>query len=160
MRRNSKLVFISAILLLAALAARAEDIDLFAGSPSVLGTPPNVLIILDNSANWDASFNYSSPAGTPAPCSGTRFCALRDIVSSVVRGLDINVNVGLMLFGETGPGTSGAKQAYIRYAVRNMDESNRTKLAILISNLDNNQDKGNAAGYGFSMFEEIGRAHV
>ena len=37
--------------------ALAEDIDIFTSSGTVTGITPNVLIVLDNSANWSASFD-------------------------------------------------------------------------------------------------------
>ena len=51
--------WIHALLALAALAgpALAEDIDIFTANPLVAGTKPNILIVLDNSANWSASFD-------------------------------------------------------------------------------------------------------
>lgn len=39
----------------AATAASAEDIDLFNQDPTQTGVPPNVLFVLDNSANWNAT---------------------------------------------------------------------------------------------------------
>src|SRR5678815_2343144 len=91
------------------LAAFADDTEIFSGNTSVTGLAPNVLIILDNSANWSASFDV-----------GTKLSSEMATISAVVGTLGADVNVGVMLFGETGPGTSSRVSTYIRYAVRNM----------------------------------------
>ena len=46
--------------------ARAEDIDIYS-LPSTEGLRPNVLIILDNSANWSASISTPICTVTTAP---------------------------------------------------------------------------------------------
>ena len=120
----------------------AEDIDLFNGNPAVSGVAPNVLIILDNSANWSSAFD-----------GGTKFSAEMATLKTVVGSLNTNVNVGLMVFAETGPGTSAPKTAYIRYAVRNMTAGNINALKSMYSSLDINNDKSNNAPYGFGLFE-------
>lgn len=44
------------------MPAAAEDIDLFAGVPPGAAEVPNVLVILDNTANWDAAFDNEMAA--------------------------------------------------------------------------------------------------
>ena len=124
------------------LAAFADDTEIFSGNTSVTGLAPNVLIILDNSANWSASFDV-----------GTKFSSEMATISAVVGTLGANVNVGVMLFGETGPGTSSPVSTYIRYAVRNMTSANKSSLQSLITGLNINGDKSNNAPYGFGLFE-------
>ena len=46
----------------------AEDIDLFTGT-NASATNPNVVIMLDNSANWDAATSLGPPASR-----GNRSC--------------------------------------------------------------------------------------
>ena len=99
--------------------ALAEDIDIFTSSGTVTGITPNVLIVLDNSANWSASFD-----------GGTKFSSEIATLSNVISNLNTNVNVGFMAFGETGPGTSAPISTYMRYAVRNMNGGNRSALQI------------------------------
>lgn len=120
----------------------AEDIDIFNGTPAVSGIAPNVLIILDNSANWSSAFD-----------GGTKFSAEMATLKNVVGNLNTNVNVGLMTFAETGPGTSNPKTAYVRYAVRNMTADNKSALQSMFSALNINNDKSNNAPYGFALFE-------
>ena len=72
------------LLLLGFKTANAEDIDIFLTPPST-AVRPNVLIIVDNTANWSSSFTSEMQA-----------------LASVVGGLTDKVNVGIMMFSETG----------------------------------------------------------
>ena len=124
-------------------AAIAEDTDLFMSvPPNTDPANPNVLIILDNSANWSATL-----------AGGTKFSAEIAALDTVLGGLNDQFNVGLMLFGETGSGNQGPVTSYMRYAVRTMDATNRPALQSLITGLDQNTDKGSNAPYGLSLFE-------
>lgn len=120
----------------------AEDIDIFTSTAAVTGITPNVLIILDNSANWSAAFG-----------GGTKFSSEMTTISSVIGTLNTNVNVGFMTFGETGPGTSAPYSTYMRYAVRNMTAGNKSALQGMLSALNINNDKSNNSPYGFALFE-------
>ena len=122
--------------------ARADDTDIFTASSTLSAVPPNVLIVLDNSANWSANFG-----------TGTKFSAEMATLISAIDSLDTKVNLGLMLFGETGAGNNTPVTSYIRYAVRNMTVANRTSLKSLVGALNINGDKGSNAPYGFSLFE-------
>jgi type IV pilus assembly protein PilY1 len=131
------------------LPAVADDTDIFNNNTSVSSVAPNILIILDNSANWSASFG-----------SGTKFSAEIATITAAIGALSpsTDFNLGLMLFAETGPGTSDPKTAYIKYAVRNMTGTtllpgNKDALMRTISALDINNDKANNAPYGFGLFE-------
>ena len=101
-------------------SAIAEDIDLFT-SPSSGAIAPNILIILDNSANWsrnDQGWDFGKQGESELRAIYT---LLGD--SSV----GTNVNMGLMMF------TSGAPDgAYVRFAVRNMTAANKTAFQQLI----------------------------
>lgn len=120
-----------------------EDTDLFmATPPGVNPANPNVLIILDNSANWSASL-----------ATGTKFDAEIAALDTVLGGLTDEFNVGLMLFGETGGGNQNPVTSYMRYAVRTMDATNKPKLQALITGLDQIADKGSNAPYGLGLFE-------
>ncbi len=102
----------------------AEDIDLFAGSttPSA-ATRPNVLIIIDNSANWSAA-NQHWPGGVKQGESELR--SLRTVVGELAD----NVNVGLMMFT---PGSGTNKDGgYVRSAMRQMTPVNKAALQELI----------------------------
>ncbi|HYC47129.1 MAG TPA: PilC/PilY family type IV pilus protein [Burkholderiales bacterium] len=116
------------ILLCAALAgavvtgSSAEDVDLFVnGSASTAGARPNVLIIVDNSANWSAA-NQKWPGGLKQGEAELR--ALRKVIGE----LQDNVNVGLMFLT---PGTV-SNGAYVRFHVRQMTPQNKAALQELI----------------------------
>ena len=115
----------------------AEDIDLFIGASASSTDVPNVLIILDNTANWnDAFFNEKAA------------------LASVFNGLTVNkFNVGLMMFTETGSGNSGNDGGYVRAAIRLMNSANKTKYAAMINSLDVTSDKSNGGKAGKAMEE-------
>lgn len=119
------------------LSAIAEDIDLFVGTPPSATDVPNVLIILDNTANWNAAFTNEMAA-----------------LSSVVSGLPADkFRVGLMAFTETGSGNSGNDGAYVRAAIRLMNSANKTKYQNLVNSLNVTADKSNGGKIGKSMEE-------
>ncbi|OIP15705.1 MAG: pilus assembly protein PilY [Betaproteobacteria bacterium CG2_30_59_46] len=119
------------------LPAMGEDIDLFVGLPPAAADAPNVLIVLDNTANWNTAFTNE-----------------REALVNVVNGLPADkFRVGLMLFTETGSGNSGNDGAYLRAAVRPMDSANKTKYQALVSGLEQTDDKGNAGKVGKAMEE-------
>lgn len=122
-------------LLLNPLASQAEDIDIYSGITSSAGLP-NVLIILDNSANWN-----------------TPFTAEKSALVSTVSGLNATVNIGLMMFAETGGGNDSVDGGYVRFGVRPMTGANKTALATMVNNLDILTDKSNNAVYGLPMHE-------
>lgn len=105
-------------------SVEAEDIDLFVGSnPAIAASRPNVLVFIDNSANWSAA-SQNWPGGVKQGQSELR--ALRTVVGEVSDGL----NLGLMLFT---PGSGSNKDgAYVRYHVRQMIAGNKTALQELI----------------------------
>ena len=83
------------------LSSMAEDIDLFVGVPPADNPKSNVLIILDNTANWNTAFENEKDA-------------LEDLFNGL--GEDrANFNVGLMLFGQS------TDVGYVRAAIRPMD---------------------------------------
>jgi type IV pilus assembly protein PilY1 len=122
---------------LVAQIANSEDIDLFVGAPASTNSLPNVLIILDNTANWSQPFNDEIEA-----------------LTSVLSFLpEDQFNVGLMMFNETGGGDSGNNGAYVRAAIRPMNADNKTTYINLIKTLDVNADKANNGKVGMSMWE-------
>ena len=115
----------------------AADIDLFVGASASSTDVPNVLIILDNTANWNGAFKNQQAA-----------------LVSVVNGLTADkFNVGLMMFTETGAGNSGEDGAYVRAAMRLMNSANKTKYAAMINSLDVGSDKANGGKAGKAMEE-------
>jgi len=119
------------------LSAKAEDVDLFIGAPPSVTDVPNVLIVLDNTANWNTAFTNEMAA-----------------LASVVNVLPADkFRVGLMLFTETGSGNSGNDGAYVRAAIRPLDSANKTKYQNLVNSLDQTDDKSNGGKIGKSMEE-------
>jgi type IV pilus assembly protein PilY1 len=116
--------------------AGAEDTDIFTVNKNITSERPNVLIVQDNSANWN-----------------TVFAAEKAALVSTVSGLDDRFNVGLMSFVETGGGNTNVDGAYIRAAVRQMTPTNKTALANLVNAFDQTADKSNNAVYGLTMAE-------
>ena len=120
-----------------AQAANAEDIDLFVGVPSDSTGAPNVLIILDNTANWNDAF-------------ANEIAALRSVVSALPED---KFRLGIMMFTETGGGNSGPDGAYVRAALRPMDAANKTAMANLVTSFDKLGDKSNGGKVSKAMEE-------
>jgi len=125
--------------------AVGEDIDLFVQPPGVVAGMPNVLILLDNTANWNTAFTNEIAA-----------------LVTTVNGLAVNPDntakfrVGLMLFTETGNPNNNVDGGYVRAAVRNMTggaDGNKAKYMALLNSLDKLGDKSNGGKAGRTMAE-------
>lgn len=124
-------------LLLLPICSTAEDVDLFVGTPPSTTEMPNVLIVLDNTANWTSPFSNEMAA-----------------LASVVDSLSADkFKLGLMMFSETGGGNSGADGGYVRAAVRPLTAANKTLFKSLVSSLDVGNDKSNGGKAGQAMRE-------
>jgi type IV pilus assembly protein PilY1 len=109
------------------IPGQAEDIDLFVGTPPNPNEVPNVLIVLDNTANWTAPFTNEINA-----------------LKSVIAGLPASkFRVGIMMYSETGSGNSGQDGGYLRAAIRLLDTDTKTKYQAMINSFDVGNDKGN-----------------
>jgi type IV pilus assembly protein PilY1 len=113
-----------------------DDTDLFLANPALSSPRPNVLIFLDNTANWN-----------------TRFVNEKLALSKVFSNLSDKFNVGLMMYTETGAGNNGPDGGYVRSAVRPMTAANRLAMASLITSLDQIGDQGNNATVSLAMHE-------
>ncbi len=170
---RSKLRGLSLGLLLFMLLApaRAEDIDIY-GEPSDSSALPNVLFILDSSANWSSSIpapncyykdngvtTTNGPvASNPGQEQGKKMaiekCALYNLVDALP--VDPNksasqnalFNVGFMLLNE-----SPNDGAYPRKAFTALTTNNKAALKTLISSLTIGGDKGSNADFAESMYE-------
>src|SRR6266699_7195010 len=105
-----------------------EDIDIFLANPSFTAQRPNVLFMVDNTANWNQAFANEKSA-----------------LVTVVKSVSTDFNLGLMLFNESGqPNNHGA---YVRFGIRPMDGAkfgvNQPALMNIINNFDQLGDKGN-----------------
>jgi type IV pilus assembly protein PilY1 len=114
--------------------AHGEDIDVYA-APRALADRPNILVVIDNSANW-SSAAQRWPGGIKQ--GEAQLDALREVIGE----LDESVNVGLMLFTPgTGQNPSGA---YVRFHLRPMTPASRNALAELIGLPTNCRDGPNS----------------
>ncbi|MBF0444368.1 MAG: hypothetical protein HQL68_02170 [Magnetococcales bacterium] len=113
-----------------------DDTDLFLTNPNITADRPNVLIILDNTANWNQAFDNEKSA-----------------LVSVVSNLNDIYNVGLMLFPETGGGNVGDDGGYVRFGIRQMTSANKTVLSDVVNGLGKLADKGNNASTALAMYE-------
>ena len=123
LRRSS---FLAAAIAGLCAPVAAEDIDLFTSTGSNAQNP-NVVIMIDNSANWDAN-NQHWPGNVKQGQSELR--ALRQVVNEVA---DNSLNLGLMLF-TPGPGTT-PDGAYVRFHVRGMNTTVRAARTALVIGL-------------------------
>jgi type IV pilus assembly protein PilY1 len=115
----------------------AEDIDLFVSNPPTGAEAPNVLIVLDTTANWSQAYANEKAA-----------------LASVISSMPVNAfRVGLLMFTETGGGNSGNDGAYVRAAIRTMDTTNKAIYQNLVNSLDKLDDKGNGAKLAKAMEE-------
>jgi len=146
--------------------AGPSDIDVYAGVGS--NDKPNVLLILDSSANWSAAIsdapncyykdNGVTTANGPSADQGTKLaiekCALYNLVDALpvasAGGPNANelFNVAIMLMNE--PNNDGG---YPRKAFIPLTTNNKAALKTLIASFDKNGDKGNNADYGQAMVE-------
>ncbi|MBF0435557.1 MAG: hypothetical protein HQL77_09325 [Magnetococcales bacterium] len=113
-----------------------DDTDLFLADPNVTAERPNVLIILDNTANWNQPFTNEKSA-----------------LVSVVQGLSDSFNLGLMMYPETGNPNDNVDGGYVRFAIRQMTTTNKTVLSTMVNALDKLNDKGNNNTTALSMYE-------
>jgi len=107
--------------------AVAEDIDLFVGA-AASAQNPNVLVIIDNSANWSSASQHWVGAGGESPFKQGQ-SELRAL-HTVAGELTDKLNLGLMLF-TPGQGAN-ADGGYVRFHVRQMTPASKSGLQELI----------------------------
>ncbi|AGU49814.1 putative type 4 pilus assembly protein, tip-associated adhesin PilY1 [Variovorax paradoxus B4] len=127
----------AAMLMLGLCSAQAEDIDLFVGYNQTVTEAPNVLFVVDNTANWTPLFT-------------AEMNALASAFESLPTG---KFKVGVMMFTETGGGNSNVDGAYLRAGVRLLDDANKLNYGTLIRSLDVRDDKSNGGKAGKMMAE-------
>lgn len=142
MRRLIHQILGVGLALLAALSAvpaasqYTSDIDLYSAQTTAAGTA-NVLIIMDNTANWSSMFAREMTA-----------------VGDALTALPSNqFNVGLMMFTETGSGNTGADGGYVRAAIRPLDATYKQRLRSLVTSLSTTGDRSNNGKAGLTMAE-------
>lgn len=119
-----------------------SDIDIYStGDGSV--SPPNILFIFDNTANWGAN------DGGEAIFEYER----RAMVNTLTNIPDNMVRVGLMMYNETGGDNRGDSGGYVRAAVRTLDAGYRPVFTNLIRYLNVGDDKGSKGLASLAMSE-------
>jgi type IV pilus assembly protein PilY1 len=124
-------------------ATHAEDIDLFVGVPAGGNGLPNVLFIVDNTANWNGAFTNEK-------------AALANTLANLplaTDGVSARFNVGIMLATETGSPNNNTSGAYVRAAIRPMNAANKALYAALVNSFDQLADKGNGGYSALNMTE-------
>jgi type IV pilus assembly protein PilY1 len=156
-----RLALAGAIVLAALLQpARADDIDIYS-IPSTEGLRPNVLIMLDNSANWSASIptplcsvvganvKVSSPNKEEGTKMGAQKCALYRLIDSLSVADLGQFNFAVMLFNESPDSSGYPRKAFINVTTA----AQKVELLNLISGLGINADKTNNASTAESFYE-------
>ncbi|MGH8481479.1 MAG: hypothetical protein ACRES8_03360, partial [Nevskiaceae bacterium] len=107
--------------------ASPEDIDIFSVDENSNVNNPNVLFIIDNSANW-------SRQAQQWPESENQGQSEASAISLVLDELDAGINVGLMEY--ITQGSSGQNDsAYIRYHIRPMSDANKAGLKTALAKM-------------------------
>ncbi|HSJ49477.1 MAG TPA: PilC/PilY family type IV pilus protein, partial [Gammaproteobacteria bacterium] len=138
------------------LAAQGQDTDLFMTNPGVTTPAPNILIIVDNTANWSradggvSNFDWVQQALLQT-VSGLKVC--KDDDQANCDPDDYMFSIGLMMFSETGGGNGNPSGGYVRSAIRPMTTANKATFVSLINSLGENADKGNGAEFALAMHE-------
>lgn len=115
MNTTMRKVLSAALTVAFSVAATAEDIDLYVGGAEALGIPPNALLILDNSANWNNA-SQAWPDGGPQGQSEVK--AISTVLTELGNDSALSINVGLMMLEDGTP--SGGN---VRFAVRDLQKT-------------------------------------
>ena len=135
-------------LLLNAMCAQSEDIDLFASglaSGSAAATLPSVLFVLDNTSNWSRQ-SQQWPDGTQGQSE------VRAIKATLQRILDQgkDLNVGLLEF--TTDGNANQDGGYVRFDLQRLSDNASSIFSILDTidaNIESPEEKRNSnSAYG------------
>lgn len=142
--RPAAAVLLGCLLGTGAQAQYTSDIDIYTGGTGG-GNAPNVLFMLDSSANWNAKLThnckYSDDNTSPSKGQtkgGLEQCALYNAIAALEvppTGGAAKVNIGLMVFNETNVSTG----ARVIKAFTPLDSAGRTAIMALIRTLDQNQ---------------------
>jgi type IV pilus assembly protein PilY1 len=131
MKRNIKKAMLALVLVVSGGTLQAEDIDLFLGNPAPNASGlPNVLLLIDNTANWNTAFNNEKAA-----------------LVATFAGLPVDkFNVGVMMFSDPAVG-------HIRAAIRPMTAANRSLYSLAIDSMTVGGDRANARTLSRNMSE-------
>ena len=142
MKYSKYQTILAAVLVICCSAPRAEDIDLFVSAPAGVGGLPNVLFIVDNTANWTQAFE-------------NEISALVSVFDDLPTNSDgtAKFNIGVMFAAETGGADNNIAGGYVRAAMRPMTVDNKTKYSAMLAALDVGKDKGNSGQASLVMAE-------
>ncbi len=120
----------------AAQSQYASDLDIFS-FPVGQGSQPNVLLVIDNTANWSTMFVREMQA-----------------IAQTINALTPDYfRVGLMLFTESGGGNAGPDGGYLRAGIRTLSSDYKAQLGALVTRLDVNADQSNNGKAGMTLAE-------
>jgi len=149
-----------ALALTAVAPVHADDIDIYS-LPNTEGFRPNVLIILDNTANWGSSISTpvcsaagamvrnSNPGREEGTKMGAQKCALYKLLASLSVTDLSQFNFALMLFNESPHASGYPRKAFVNVATA----ADKQALLDIISGIGINADKTNNASTGESFYE-------
>lgn len=133
-----KMGVLATALVSAQLTAAAADLDLFSSGPGGNAADlPNVLFVIDNTANWNPAFS-------------NEMAALRNTLRNMPAD---KFNVGIMLGTEAGGNNGGPQGGYVRAAIRPMNAANKARYVALIDSFDKYVDKGSAGTSALQLAE-------
>jgi type IV pilus assembly protein PilY1 len=129
-------------------SALAEDIDLFVQPSGAVTGIPNVLIVLDNTANWGRTVDGQA-------IWINELAALINTLNSLPVNDDGSalLRVGVMMFNETGSPNNNIGGGYIRAAVRDMTAANKALYGDLLTSFHIITDRSNNGKAGLAMAE-------
>lgn len=116
-------------LVLATTLAQAEDIDIFVGNTTVDTGLPNVIFVLDNTANWSRQ-SQGWPGGLAQGQSEVR------AIKTALADLQDRVNVGFVMF--TTEGNANEDGGYVRHRLQKLTNASRTSLSAKLDSIFNN----------------------
>ncbi len=140
--------------------ARADDIDIYS-IPNTEGLRPNILIILDNSANWSASISTplcdavgasvraSSPNKEEGTKMGAQKCALYKVINTMSVADLSEYNLAIMMFNESPDSAGYPRQAFVNITTA----AQKTALLNMIAGIGINADKTNNASTAEAFYE-------
>lgn len=150
--RKLALVTVAALAPAVVYQAAAEDIEIFANNDFSIVGKPNVLIVLDNSANWSRQ-SQKWPGGLTQGQSEVR------AIKNVINNLEENsVNLGILEYSTDGNANTN-EGGYIRHHIRPLSNANKqivsAKLDQIFNNINSPSEKRSQGnGYG-TLFWDI-----
>ncbi|MDO8456408.1 MAG: PilC/PilY family type IV pilus protein [Burkholderiaceae bacterium] len=154
--------------LAASLLTQAADIDIYSDNSGTAGVP-NVLLVLDNGANFSSAaanctyVNDGTAGGTTPSLNGTaggiEQCAIYNVVSSLPAG---SVNLGLMLYNGSnirdvdGLNCNGSNGGCLAQPLVNMSGAAKTKFLAWIKTWKTSSGGSDSNGYIKASGDAIG----